>query len=160
MKKNIRIRELQKNDLPQVKQIIDENQMFPSEYLDQMVSDFFDNRSQEFWLVAEYSDGKVASIVYCAPERMTQGTWNLLLIAVAKSEQGQGMGTQLITAIENKLRHIPARVLLVETSGLPDFQLTRQFYPKNGFEQVAVIPEFYDQGDDKIVFWKSLVSSI
>ncbi|MBE1302084.1 MAG: GNAT family N-acetyltransferase [Alteromonadaceae bacterium] len=157
MNKNIQIRELRKNDLPQVKHIIDENQMFPSEYLDEMVTEYFDDSSQELWFVAEHNDGQALSIAYCAPEQMTQGTWNLLLIAVAKSEQGQGIGAQLISAIENKLKQLAARILLVETSGLPDFQLTRQFYPKTGFKQVASIPEFYDQGDDKIVFWKSLV---
>lgn len=89
MNKNIQIRELRKSVLPQVKHIIDENQMLPCEYLDEMVTEYFDESSQELWLVAEHK--VVRRCLLLIAERMTQGTWNLLLIAVAKSEQGQGI---------------------------------------------------------------------
>lgn len=150
------IRELHTSDLPAVKKIIDENQMFPSEYLDEMTQDYFAQQAEEFWFVSENELGNINAVAYCAPERMTEGTWNLLLIAVSKSEQGSGVGTHLMSFVENKLTQIDARVLLVETSGLPDYELTRKFYPKVGYKQVAVIPEYYDKGDDKVVFWKSL----
>jgi hypothetical protein len=61
-----------------------------------------------------------------------------------------------MTFTEDKLKTSAVRVLLVETSGLPEYKLTRDFYPKCGYKQVAVIPEYYDSGDDKVVFWKSL----
>ncbi|WP_395341673.1 hypothetical protein PN836_019815 [Ningiella sp. W23] len=62
----------------------------------------------------------------------------------------------MMAKVEQTLTINRARILLVETSGLPEYQLTRNFYPKCGYTQVAVIPEYYDEGDDKVVFWKSL----
>lgn len=152
------IRELQKSDLKSVKQIIDDNQMFPSEYLDDMASGFLKKETEELWYVSETEGKEVISIAYCAPERMTEGTWNLLLIAVSKNAQGRGVGSDLMAHVEQDLVLKDARILLVETSGLPDYELTRKFYPKCGYTQIAVIPEYYDNGDDKVVFWKSLKS--
>ncbi len=66
------------------------------------------------------------------------------------------MGASLMHYIEQTLAERGARVLLVETSGLPDFALTRAFYPKLGYDEEARIRESYKAGDDKIVFCKPL----
>jgi GNAT superfamily N-acetyltransferase len=158
LKNQLYIREMNKSDLLKVKSIIDDNQMFPSEFLDEMTLGYFDQETAEMWFVVEQEEAGVIAIAYCSPERMTEGTWNLLLIAVLRQFQGCGVGTKLMTFIEDKLKKLAVRVLLVETSGLPEYELTRDFYPKCGYKQVAVIPEYYDAGDDKVVFWKHLIS--
>lgn len=145
------------SDLPAVKLIIDDNQMFPSELLDEMSQSFFAQTPEEKWFVTESSENQLVALAYCSPERMTQGTWNLLLIAVLKTHQGKRIGQRLMQYIECNLIQQDARVLLVETSSQPEYKLTREFYPKCGYTQVAVIPEYYDKGDDKVVFWKSLI---
>jgi ribosomal protein S18 acetylase RimI-like enzyme len=70
--------------------------------------------------------------------------------------QRQGVGKQLMDCVEQRLQGKGIRVLLVETSGLAEFELTRRFYPQCGYQQVAVIPDYYDRDDDKVVFWKAL----
>ena len=62
----------------------------------------------------------------------------------------------MMSFIEQLLRNEGHRILIAETSGKPDFELTRQFYRQCGYTKQAVIPEFYDEGDDKVVFWKKL----
>ena len=148
---------MNKSDIPKVKSIIDDNQMFPSEYLDEMTSGYFEQETREMWFVVEHKEAGVIAVAFCSPERMTEGTWNLLLIAALRQFQGSGIGSKLMTFTEDKLKKLSVRVLLVETSGLPEYKLTRDFYPKCGYKQVAVIPEYYDAGDDKVVFWKHLV---
>lgn len=108
----------------------------------------------DLWLT--YDDGTPMAVAYCAPERMTLGTWNLLLIAVHPDTQGKGYGAAIIRYIERTLAANGQRVLLVETSGLPSFEGTRLFYKKLGFDLEAVIREFYQAGEDKIVFRKAL----
>ena len=157
LKHSLNIRQLIKVDLPQVASIILDNELFPPEYLDKMTQTFFDQNSQEMWFVADSSESGVIGVAYCAPERMTQGAWNLLLIAVMPEHHGNGVGSQLIRRIEQYVRPMDARVLLIETSGLEAFSNTRKFYPKCGYRQVATIPEYYDTGDDKVVFWKSML---
>ncbi|MEP7704689.1 GNAT family N-acetyltransferase [Paraglaciecola sp. 25GB23A] len=156
MKNQIYIREMSKSDIPKVKTIIDDNQMFPAEYIDEMTVNYFNQETEDMWFILEQEDAGIIAVAYCSPERMTEGTWNLLLIAVLKQFQGCGVGSKLITFIEDKLKTLLVRVLLVETSGLPEYELTRDFYPKCGYKQVAVIPEYYAIGDDKIVFCKHL----
>ena len=156
MNKQSNICALQRSDIPHIKSIIDANDMFPSALIDDMVTPYFDDDlCQEKWIVIT-SDGKPSGLAYVAPERMTEGTWNLLLIAVTPENHGLGLGTALISHAERELTKNGARLLLVETSGLPDYAKTRTFYPKCGYREVARIPEYYDQGDDKVVFWKKL----
>jgi len=87
---------------------------------------------------------------------MTNGTWNLLLIAVHPEHQSQGIGKQLMLYVEHILRDLGVRVLLVETSGTPEFSRTRSFYEEIGYNKEACIRDYYDDGDDKIVFHKTL----
>lgn len=89
---------------------------------------------------------------------MTVGTYNLYLIAVHKQHQQQGIGAEMMSCIENLLKETANRVLIVETSGFPAFERTRNFYAKLNYERVATISEFYQAGEDKIVFLKKLTS--
>ncbi|HBL12668.1 MAG TPA: GNAT family N-acetyltransferase [Cyanobacteria bacterium UBA11162] len=128
------------------------------EVLREMLSDDLggNSDSDRFWLTDD--DGEPVGVAYCAPERMTNGTWNLLLIAVQPDRQGQGRGTALLRYVEQALMTRGARLLLVETSGLPSFERTRAFYRKCGYDQEARIRDFYKAGDDKIVYRKALVA--
>ena len=155
----IMIREMTRGDLPSAKQIIDSTSLFPSELLDDMAADALNGQNKsERWLVIE--DKEPVGIAYLAPERMTEGTWNLYLIAIHADRQGRGVGSRLVAHIEAALASEGHRILLVETSGNPEFQATRQFYLKNGYIQEACIREFYAPDEDKIVFWKRLEEKI
>ena len=46
-------------------------------------------------------------------------------------------------ATEDEIRAAGGRVLVVETSGLPNYEPTRRFYLKLGYRHVATIPDFY-----------------
>ena len=87
---------------------------------------------------------------------MTDGTWYVKMIAVRPDRQGSGRGMAIMQHIELALRASHQRVLLVETSGLPDFERTRSFYVKCGYDEEARVRDFYKAGDDMVVFRKSL----
>lgn len=151
----MKIRPMQPDDLTAAKAIIDSVGLFPSELLDDMVAGHFaDPGSGEIWLVAE--EDHVTGLIYTAPERMTVGTWNNLLLAVSADGHGRGIGGALLSAVEEKLRATDAHLLLVETSGLPDFARTRRFYAHAGYRDVGVIADFYQPGEAKHIFAKSL----
>jgi len=150
-----KIRPIKLEDIPALKTVIDANELFPSEMLDDMIADYFRSEdTNEFWFT--YEDKKPIAIAYCAPEKMTEGTWNLYLIAVHPDYQGKGYGTSMVHHIEQVLAEKGERLLLVETSGLESFAATRSFYLQCGYEEAARIREFYDAGEDKIVFHKFL----
>ena len=153
-----KIRPIEPEDISALKTVIDANDLFPPDMLDEMTADYFQNENNnEFWFT--YEDDKPVGIAYCAPEKMTEGTWNLYLIAliaVHPDYKGKGYGTAMVHHVEQVLAEKGERLLLVETSGLKSFAPTRSFYRKCGYEEEARIREFYDAEEDKIVFRKSL----
>ncbi len=120
-----------------------------------MIAPYFDGANDQHWLVA-VDGADVAGVCYCAAERFTEGTYNVLAIAAASGRQRQRIGSALMTAIEEQLSHTGGRVLLVETSSDPRFASTQEFYRSTGFEHVATIPDYWAASDDKIVFSKTL----
>ncbi|MBD2071520.1 GNAT family N-acetyltransferase [Leptolyngbya sp. FACHB-671] len=126
------------------------------EALNEMLSDYFggDRDTDHFWITDD--DNGPVGVAYCEPERMTDQTWNLQLIAIRPDRQGQGRGATLLSYVEQTLASRGGRMLVVETSGLPDFERTRTFYAKCGYEEEARIRDFYTTGDDKIVYRKML----
>jgi len=130
-----------------------------TEELTQMLSEYFggETASQDFWLTDD--DGGPVGVVYVAPERMTEGTWNLYLIAIHPDRQRQGRGAALLAQVEQMLTERGERVLLVETSGLESCEYVRAFYRKSGYDEEARIREFYKAGDDKVIFRKSLTKN-
>lgn len=150
------IRSITSDDLPALIAVINSSELFPGEFLNEMTMDFLTNSdSPEMWFTFEQTNVPIA-VMFCAPEKMTEGTYNLYLIAVNKNIQGTGIGTKMMSFLEKELQLKGVRILLVETSSLPEFELTRKFYDNLGFEREAVIREFYQKGEDKIVFWKKL----
>lgn len=151
------IRPVVPEDVPALGIIVERTDMFPAEMLDGMLSGFFAGQAgDEFWLTVD--DGAPVAVAYCIPEPMTEGTWNLLLIAVHPDAQGRGIGGAVMDHVEREVTARGARLLLVETSGLPAFERTRAFYRELGYHEEARIREFYDAGDDKVVFRKALSS--
>ena len=112
------------------------------------------------WLVATEVGGRVEGAAYVAPEPFGDRVWNLYFLAVHPSRHRRGAGSALVKHLEQALRDEgdeTARVLIVETSSSAAYESARRFYASRGFDREAVIREFYGPGEDKIVFWKSLV---
>jgi ribosomal protein S18 acetylase RimI-like enzyme len=100
--------------------------------------------------------GRVVGFAYYAPAAMTDRSWYLYWIAVRKPIQARGIGGELLRHAEAEIRQAAGRVLFIETSSLPHYELTRRFYLKHGYEQMAVLRDFYADGDDMVVFRKRL----
>jgi ribosomal protein S18 acetylase RimI-like enzyme len=151
-----KIRAVTQDDVEGLKKVVDSSELFPSEYLDDMISDYLINAdTQDIWF-AHFDGTTPNAIGYCVPEKLTDGTYNLLAIGVSQSAQRNGLATAMMQYIEQVLRRMGGRILIVETSS-DDAQIgARKFYQKIGYTQMAVITDFWKDGEDKIVFWKRL----
>ena len=150
------IRKVKRNDVSALKEVLDSIELFPAEMLDEMIANYFHNPdSQDIWFTS-IENGKPISIGYCAPEKLTEGTYNLYAIGVRSDIQGKGIGSKMMTYIENQLRQTGNRILIVETSGAADFQQTRKFYENLNYTKEAVIRDFWEEGNDKVIYWKRL----
>ena len=68
---------------------------------------------------------------------------------------GQGVGSRLVEEMERRLQD-RARLVVVETSGRPDYRATEAFYLVRGYREVARVPDFYAPGDDQVIYTKVL----
>ncbi len=149
------IRPLVRGDLKRVGHLVDSNNMFPSEMLESMTAPYFQGEvSSNRWIVFDVRG--VEAVAYYVPEQLTEGTWNLLLIAVSRDQHGKGIGAKLMRYVEEELAQEGVRILLVETSGVPEFERTRGFYDMLGYDREALIRDYYAEGDDKVIFRKKL----
>ncbi|MEO9498491.1 MAG: GNAT family N-acetyltransferase [Parasphingorhabdus sp.] len=129
--------------------------MFPPAMLDDMIAGYLAGTvDREYWLVSD--NPKPVGVALYRMEEMTMGTWNLLLLAVDPDHHGKGIGTKLLLQVEEHLVHLCQRVLLVETSGTGAFAATRAFYKRQAYAEEAIIRDFYDDGDDKVIYRKTL----
>ena len=114
------------------------------------------NREEGHCSITYEQHGHIAGFAYYAPAAMTEHTWYLYWIAVTRQTQAKGIGGQLLRYVEDDIRHRHGRILFIETSSLPHYELTRKFYLKHGYEQEAVLRDYYAEGDGMVVFRKHL----
>lgn len=156
MAENTQVRPVQKQDLPALKSIIDETDLFPSDMLDGMTDGYFNDDADEVWFACLRGDGNPAGLVYAKLEQLTEGTWNALLLAVRPDHQRSGVGRKLMTHLEGFLKGHGHRLLLVETSGNDEYSGTRAFYQHIGYEEEGRVRDFYQAGEDKVIYRKQL----
>ncbi|MDR0361638.1 MAG: GNAT family N-acetyltransferase [Planctomycetota bacterium] len=106
-----------------------------------------------FWF-ADAADGSLAGYVCYGPTPCTLGSFDLYWIVVDKKRQGRGLGGVLMSRAEESVRGAGGRRIYVETSGKDDYEPTRAFYRGVGYEEAARLPDFYADGDDKVIFRK------
>ncbi len=66
------------------------------------------------------------------------------------------MGKQLEDFVEDRIRSVGGRLLVAETSSIEAYDRAREFYRKNGFRELAKIPDYYKVGDHMIIYGKYL----
>jgi len=97
-------------------------------------------------------DNVLGAIIYCrdcAGDKVFELKW----LAVKRENWYNGIGYRLMLHAENLLRE-KARLIIFYTSNTPIWDSTKKFFRKIGYQDVAVIPDFWDDGDDRVVFWK------
>jgi ribosomal protein S18 acetylase RimI-like enzyme len=157
------IRAVEPNDAAALITMIEAVGMFPPDELaevGEMLNGYLDGSlgEDQFWLVDD--DEGFAGAAYYAPERMTEGTWNLYMLAVHPERQGEGHGAALVRHVEQTLAARGERLLLIETLGSEEFATQRAFYSNLGYEEEARIRDFYIAGGDKVIFRKALAAQV
>ncbi|MGJ8678896.1 GNAT family N-acetyltransferase [Paraglaciecola sp.] len=137
--------------------IIEESGQFDEDglaHVNHTLDEHFKDPEQAIWLTA--IDNEPIGVAYCAPEPMTSGSWNLLMLWVKESYEDNGVGNALVSEVESQLKERHARLLIVETSQLPDFEAARNFYQKYGFTLEAEVKDFFEAGDNKLIYTKAV----
>jgi ribosomal protein S18 acetylase RimI-like enzyme len=153
------IRPITQDDSAAVITLSVESGLFPpneTDIVDNMLNDYFGGNRDHGHMCFIDEENVPLAVAYAEPAPAADRTWYLTMIGVRRDAQGQGRGGALLRHIEAALQATGQRLLLVETSGLPTFERTRAFYAKCGYEQEARVRDYYEAGDDMILFRKTI----
>jgi ribosomal protein S18 acetylase RimI-like enzyme len=122
----------------------------------ELIDDALATKNRGDYLVYVVEDAIVHGFICIGPTPLTRGVFDLYWIAVDTDTHRRGHGRTLLKFAEDEVRRRGGRMLLIETSSLESYRTSREFYARSGYEEVARVPNFYNVGDDKIIYSKSL----
>lgn len=110
-----------------------------------------------YFLFADGPDGGLEGYACYGPAPCTVGSFDLYWIAVHPAAQGNGLGKALFHAVAEAAAAQGGRILFAETSSREQYAPTRRFYEGCGCTVRAVVRDFYDAGEDKVIYGVGLV---
>ena len=114
-----------------------------------------DDADNYHWLSCRI-DGRMVGFACYGIESLTHGTWDLFWVCVLPEARGKGAGRALLMEAEAQARHESGRVMVIYTSSTPNYAAAHRLYEGSGFTRVAVVPDYYSDGDDLNIYWKRL----
>jgi ribosomal protein S18 acetylase RimI-like enzyme len=148
-------------DLDRIVAVASAASVFSDEELDvvrELVQEHFAhgaNQSGYYFVIAGDAQDLLGFACY-GPRPLTQGTFDLYWIVVAPGAGRRRIGSALLSHVIEDVRRLDGRLLIAETSGLPEYRPARSFYLTHGFACAATIADFYSRGDDMVLFVKRL----
>ncbi|HEX9166087.1 MAG TPA: GNAT family N-acetyltransferase [Gemmatimonadales bacterium] len=100
----------------------------------------------------EVPGGSPVGWTYFAPDPHAEGVWNVWWLGVDPASHGTGAGWSLLRRAEAQAAADGARLMIIETSSKDSQARARRFYGKEGYAECGRIPDFYGEGDDKVIF--------
>jgi len=86
----------------------------------------------------------------------TKSSYDLYWIATHQDLRGTGIGKKLLYMTEDKIKELGGRSVYIETSSRKQYDPTRMFYLRCGYDEIARLTDFYDTNDDKVIYLKRL----
>jgi len=102
------------------------------------------------------ANGHVLGFACYGPRPLTHGTYDLYWIVTDKAAGRQGIGGALLQRVTEEVQRLGGQMLIIETSGLPQYEPARRFYESHGCTRAAVIADFYAPGDDLVIYIRHL----
>lgn len=123
----------------------------------ELIDAVLDDPAQKDYIIRVYEEGGKAAGYYCVgPTPATEGTFDLYWVAVDPALHGRGIGRALDDHACALIRGMSGRLVIAETSSLPRYGPTREFYRRRGYTEIARITDYYRPGDDLVVYGKYL----
>ncbi len=155
------IRPMERGDKAVVMGLIEATNFFHAHEMtvaEELVDVYLDVPGQSDYQVVVIEDERsaVAGYLTFGPTPMAVGVYDLYWMAVDPRAQGKGYGRQLVEWLEAYVRAEHGRLIIIETSSSPKYEPTRRFYLGLKYTEVARIPDYYQDGDDRVIYTKRL----
>jgi ribosomal protein S18 acetylase RimI-like enzyme len=154
------IRSLRRDDRSAIERILRQTKVFTGTEVQcalELIDIYLNVAGQKDYIIScavNANDQPIGYVCY-GPTPLTDQTYDLYWIAVDPEWHRRGVGDLLIEHVEQML--LPSgRLLLIETSSLAKNEAARRFYLRHHYHEVARVPDFYTDGDDRIIYAKRL----
>ena len=95
------------------------------------------------------SDKELVGIIGYKKDENSHNSYNVDWLIIKKGHEHQGLGSQLMTEVENHVRKEGGRHIYLETSAVRHNQQAKDFYKHLGFIQVGLLPDYFDHPKKK-----------
>jgi len=155
------IRPMSRSDKTVVMELIAATEFFrPDEVLvaEELIDVYLNRPDQKDYeiVVTENEEHEVTGYMTWGLTAMTIGTYDLYWMAVSPRHQGHGYGRRLVEWLEAKVAELKGRLIIIETSSTPRYEPTRRFYLGLDYRETARVPDYYQPGDDRVIYIKRL----
>jgi ribosomal protein S18 acetylase RimI-like enzyme len=155
------IRMVEERDRETILSIAHDTEVFTAqdvECVDELLDTYLRKRdSDEYtFIAATDGDDRVIGFLCYGPTPLTDRTFDAYWLAVSRASRRQGAARALFLQMEEDLRKAGARLLVLETSGTPEYAAARRMYDSLGYTGHLAVPDFYRQGDDLLIYSKPL----
>jgi ribosomal protein S18 acetylase RimI-like enzyme len=155
-----KIRPMTPGDKPAIMKLLAATPEFkPSEVVvaEEVIDSYLKDSYQSGYHVLVAEVESLVGYVCYGPTPLTEGTWDIYWLAVSQKEQSRGIGGALMASAEDEIKKAKGRLAVIETSSTPEYEGTRRFYQRHGYETACRLADFYAPGDDKLILRKWLV---
>ena len=94
----------------------------------ELIDYYLEDPLQSDYYILVAVDSTVVGYICYGPTPLTEGTWDIYWVAVAREKQGQGIGGMLTKSAEKEIDKAKGRLVVIETSSIPEYEKTRRFH--------------------------------
>jgi GNAT superfamily N-acetyltransferase len=154
--------EVKPSDKDQIRQLVHSSGFFSPKEIDiaeELVEERLLNGAQSgyFFLFAEL-DGNIIGYTCFGPIPDTTHSYDLYWIVVCNNFRRSGIGKELLDRTEYLIATQGGRLIYIDTSSRDQYKTTRMFYSGCGYRKEAFVKDFYEPGDSKIIYVKTISS--
>ena len=129
-----------------------------AEVVRELLDYYFRKTEQDEYLFLTAADGeRVLGFACYGRVALTKYNYELSWIATAKDALRGGVGRALLDEVEQRSRRRGGHYINLETESTSGYVAARAFYARQGYQIVAQIADYYDEGSDMLMYRKALV---
>ncbi len=148
----------EEKDIKRIREMIESTGFFydfETEVAVELVEDRLQNgEATGYHFVFAEVDGVTAAYSCYGHIEMTKSCFDLYWIVTHNDFRGKGIGKKLLEETYRQAKMLGCTMIIAETSGREHYAPTRAFYDSARYTLEATIKDYYDKGDDKLIYIK------
>ena len=145
-----------KSDIKRVMEIVESTKFFYDHEVEiaaELVAErLSQGESTGYYFVFAEVDGVTAAYSCYGHIEMTKSCFDLYWLVTHNDFRGKGIGKKLLDETYKEAKKMGCTMIIAETSGREHYAPTQAFYISAGYTLEATIRDYYDKGDDKLMY--------